>query len=102
MPSDPLNSQQVEPLLAQLEGWRVEEGKTLVKTFKFKNFVQAVGFVDAITPIAEAEGHHPDLCLSWGKVEASLSTHSVGGLTTKDFSLAVKLDRAYSQLAQPA
>jgi len=78
----------------------VSDGKTLVKTFKFKNFVQAVGFVNAITPIAEAEGHHPDLCLSWGKVEASLSTHSIGGLSSKDFSLAAKLDRAYAQLAQ--
>jgi len=98
----PLSRKQFQPLLARLEGWRVEDDKRLVKSFKFKNFVEAVRFVNAITPIAEEQGHHPDLYVTWGEVRASLSTHSIGGLSDNDFNLAVKLDRAYSQLTQPA
>lgn len=97
----PLSRKQFQPLLAQLEGWRVEDDKRLVKSFKFKNFVEAVRFVNAITPIAEEQGHHPDLYVTWGEVRASLSTHSIGGLSDNDFNLAVKLDRAYAQLTQP-
>ncbi len=96
----PLTAEQIAPLLSQLaEGWEVEEGKKLVKRYKFKNFVQAVDFVNAITPIAEAEGHHPDLYVKWGQVRAYVWTHKIGGLTESDFYLAAKLDRAYAKLS---
>ena len=65
----------------------------LAKTFKFPDFVQAVGFVDQITPVAEAEGHHPDLEVSWGRVRVRLWTHTARGLTENDFVLAAKIDR---------
>jgi len=98
----PLRLEQFQPLLAQLEGWRVEDGKKLIKSYKFKNFVEAVRFVNALTPVAEEQGHHPDLYVTWGEVRASLSTHSIGGLSESDFSLAAKLDRVYQDAGKPA
>jgi 4a-hydroxytetrahydrobiopterin dehydratase len=76
-----------------VRGWEVEEGKRLVKAFRFKDFLGAVGFVNAITPVAEAEGHHPDLLVRWGEVRVTLWTHAVGGLTENDFILAAKIDQ---------
>ena len=93
----PLTPDRIAPLLAQLDGWELEGGSRLVKSYRFKNFVQAVAFVNLITPIAEAEGHHPDLYLRWGEVRASLWTHAINGLSDNDFILAAKLDRAYAQ-----
>ena len=98
----PLRPEQLQPLLAQLEGWRVEDAKKLVKSYKFKNFVEAVRFVNAITPIAEDQGHHPDLYVRWGEVRAYLWTHTIDGLSEKDFIMAAKLDRAYQSSGQPA
>jgi 4a-hydroxytetrahydrobiopterin dehydratase len=92
----PLTSEQIAPLLAQLDqGWHVEDGKKLVKRYKMRNFVQAVDFVNRITPIAEAEGHHPDLYVRWGEVKVFQWTHAIDGLTPSDFYLAAKLDRAF-------
>lgn len=93
----PLGTEEIAPLLQQLEGWEVEENKKLVKRYKFKNFVQAVDFVNQITPMAETQGHHPDLYVRWGEVRALVWTHKIDGLTESDFYLAAKLDRAYSE-----
>ena len=87
-----LTAEQVAPLLSQLDGWKVQDGTTLTKTFAFPDFVKAVGFVNAITPVAEGEGHHPDLTVTWGKVGVSLTTHAIGGLSENDFILAAKID----------
>ena len=81
-------------MLDQLQGWEVRKGKQLAKSFKFRNFVEAVDFVNVVTPIAEAEGHHPDLFVKWGEVRVSLWTHVVGGLSENDFILAAKIDQA--------
>lgn len=94
----PLTSEQIAPLLAQLEGWQVEAGKKLIKSFRFKNFVEAVAFVDAVAKVAEEEGHHPDLYLRWGEVRAFVWTHKIDGLTESDFYLAAKMDRVYDAL----
>jgi 4a-hydroxytetrahydrobiopterin dehydratase len=93
----PLEADQIAPLLAQINGWEVENDRRLVKTYRFKNFVEAVAFVNAVTPVAEEEGHHPDLYVSWGKVRVLLWTHKIDGLTESDFILAAKLDRVYAQ-----
>ncbi len=91
----PLTAAQIEPLLARLNGWRVEDGKKLSKSYRFQDFAQAVGFVNAITPVAEAEGHHPDLYVRWGEVRVYLWTHAVDGLTESDFIMAAKIDRLH-------
>ena len=97
----PLTEDEEVPLLAQVPGWRVDESeghRQLVRGFRFPNFVTAVDFVNRITPIAEAEGHHPDLLVAWGRVRAQLWTHAAGGLTENDFVLAAKIE----QVAAPA
>lgn len=92
----PLTAEEIAPLLGQLDGWQVEDNKKLIKAFRFKNFVEAVDFVNAIAPVAEAEGHHPDLYVRWGQVRVYLWTHKIDGLTESDFVMAAKIDRAYA------
>jgi 4a-hydroxytetrahydrobiopterin dehydratase len=92
----PLTHDAIAPLLAQLEGWQVEGDKKLIKSFKVKNFVEAVDFVNRIAPVAEAENHHPDLYVRWGEVRVHLWTHKIDGLTESDFYMAAKIDRAFA------
>jgi pterin-4a-carbinolamine dehydratase len=93
----PLTPEAFEPLLQQLSGWEVEDGKKIGKSYRFKDFVEAVAFVDAIVPLAEGEGHHPDLFVKWGAVRVYLSTHAAGGLTDNDFVMAAKIDRMHGE-----
>jgi 4a-hydroxytetrahydrobiopterin dehydratase len=88
----PLAGEQLEQLKQQLPGWQVVDGHHLVKTFSFPDFRTALEFVNQAGAIAEAEGHHPDLLLSWGKVEVKTWTHKIDGLTESDFILAAKID----------
>ncbi len=89
----PLTAKQVEPLLAQLEGWRPVDGHHLTKTWTFGDFAAALAFVNRVGELAEQEGHHPDVYLSWGKVRIELFTHKIDGLSESDFVLAAKCDR---------
>lgn len=92
----PLEPGQLTPLLAQVPGWQLDQAKghdQLVRTFRFPDFRQAVEFVNRIAEVAEAEGHHPDLSIGWGRVQVRLWTHAAGGLTLNDFILAAKIDR---------
>lgn len=93
----PLTREQFAPLLAQLDGWQIEQDRMLIKGFRFKNFVEAVNFVNVITPIAEAENHHPDLRVAWGQVRVELWTHKINGLSEADFVMAAKIDRAHTR-----
>jgi len=95
----PLRAKEIAPLLAQLDGWRVEARKKLLKSYRFKNFVEAVAFVNAVTRVAEREGHHPDLYVRWGEVRVYLWTHKIDGLTESDFVMAAKIDRVYARRA---
>ena len=89
----PLFRPRVEELLKEVDGWHLSpDSKKISKEFTFKNFVKAMAFANAITPIAEAEGHHPDLYVGWGKVRVELSTHAIGGLSENDFILASTID----------
>lgn len=90
----PLTTAQIEPLLAQLDGWRVERNHHLEKTYLLKNFAEALALVNRLGAVAEREGHHPDLYLAWGKVEVKIWTHKIDGLTESDFVLAAKFDAA--------
>ena len=90
----PLAGEALESLAAGLAGgWTVAEGKRLEKPFAFKDFQEALGFTNRVGALAEAQGHHPDISLAWGKVAITLWTHSVGGLSETDFILAAKIDR---------
>ncbi len=90
----PLTREQFAPLLVQLDGWAVEDDRKLVKQYRFKDFRRALEFVNRAGEIAEAEGHHPDLHLAWGRVGTEIWTHKINGLTESDFVMAAKLDRA--------
>lgn len=89
----PLSPDEAGKLLAELSGWRIEENRKLKKEFTFKNFEQTMAFVNEIAKVAEEEGHHPDLEVSYGKLEVELTTHAIGGLSENDFILAAKIDR---------
>lgn len=78
--------------LRRLVGWEVVNRHYLRKEYRFPDFVTALAFVNRIAELAEAEQHHPDLALSWGKVGVQLFTHSVDGLTEADFRLAARID----------
>ncbi len=81
-------------MLGQVSDWSLSDDmKKISKQFKFENYMKAMDFANKITPIAETEGHHPDLAIGWGKVGVSLTTHSIGGLSENDFILAAKIDK---------
>ena len=67
-------------------------GKEIRKKFELKDFVRAMGFVNSVALLAEKANHHPDIDIRWNAVTLTLSTHSAGGLTEKDFVLARKID----------
>ena len=73
--------------LTGLPGWQIEAGE-LAKTFQFKDFRAALGFVNQVGELAEAAGHHPDIDIRYNRVRLALVTHDAGGLTAKDFDLA--------------
>jgi 4a-hydroxytetrahydrobiopterin dehydratase len=80
-------------LLYQLgHDWEVVKDHHLEKKFTFPDFAEALAFTNKVGAIAEAEGHHPDIHLAWGKVRVVIWTHDVKGLTKKDFALATKVE----------
>ena len=93
----PLTPDEIQPLLAKVEGWRVEDDKKLMKAYKFEDFMGPMRFANKIAEVAEEEGHHPDLYVAYGKLEAYIWTHKVNGLTESDFILAAKIDREHDR-----
>ena len=88
----PLSAAQIGELQADLEGWTVDKGHHLEKSYRFPDFVTAWRFVNEVGALAEEEGHHPDIYLTWGKVRIQIWTHKIDGLTESDFILAAKID----------
>lgn len=91
--------EQVNKLLAQIQGWTIEGNfnkdtkDKLIKNYKFKNFKEAIAFVNKVADLAEEERHHPNINIhSWNKVRIELYTHAIGGLCENDFILAAKID----------
>ena len=92
-PSARLSEPEIAALLTELDsGWTIRDDR-LHRKVRFPDFAQGLSYVNAIGAVAEAQNHHPDLLLAWGKVEIVLWTHSQGGLTRSDFVLAAKIDR---------
>ena len=91
----PLAGEELDKMKAHAPGWRVVDGHHLAREFAFPDFKTALDFVDRVGAVAEEEGHHPDLCLSWGKVDIRTWTHKIDGLTESDFILAAKIDRLH-------
>jgi 4a-hydroxytetrahydrobiopterin dehydratase len=82
-----------------VQGWDVVSEHHITKTFTFPDFRTALDFVDRVGETAEQEGHHPDIFLTWGKVEIKIWTHKIDGLTESDFIMAAKIDRLQRESA---
>src|SRR5690606_38942571 len=93
----PLSMEAATRLLEQLDGWEIEQGR-VAKTFTFKDFAEALAFVNRIGAISEEQGHHPDIYMTWGKVSLEIWTHKIDGLTESDFILAAKFDEALAAM----
>jgi 4a-hydroxytetrahydrobiopterin dehydratase len=91
----PLKGPDLERLAAQVSAWKVVNEHHLNKSFLFPDFKTALDFVNRVGAVAEEEGHHPDLCLGWGKVDVTTYTHKIDGLTESDFILAAKIDKLF-------
>ena len=90
----PLSKDEAEKLMQQVKDWHLSaDAKHISKEYRFLNFLEAIGFANKITAVAEEEGHHPDLSIGWGKVEVELSTHAIKGRSENDCILAAKIDR---------
>ena len=87
-----LSPQDAQRHLSALPEWKIVSGE-LVRTFQFKDFRAALGFVNQVGELAEAAGHHPDIDIRYNKVRLALITHDAGGLTAKDFDLAGQADK---------
>jgi 4a-hydroxytetrahydrobiopterin dehydratase len=93
----PLEGDPLGTLTAQLGGgWQVVDGRRLEKTYKLKNFRQALNFTNRVGEMAESIGHHPDIHVAWGKVKLILWTHKIGGLAEADFIFAAKADQLFA------
>jgi|SRR5581483_2600481 len=93
----PLQGEELRSYADQLPEWKVTDGHHITRTFLFPDFKQALNFVNRVGAVAEAEGHHPDILLTWGKAEVKTYTHKIDGLTESDFILAAKIDQEYGQ-----
>jgi 4a-hydroxytetrahydrobiopterin dehydratase len=91
----PLTGDQLHGYSHQLPQWQVVNEHHITRAFTFPDFKQALDFVNRIGAVAEQQGHHPDLLLTWGKVEVTLWTHKIDGLTESDFIMAAKSDSLY-------
>ena len=88
-----LTKEQATDFMEHVPLWSINADSTEIhRVYRFKDFKEALAFVNKVGDIAEEQGHHPDIKLGWGKVELSLSTHSIGGLSENDFVLAAKVD----------
>jgi 4a-hydroxytetrahydrobiopterin dehydratase len=90
----PLEGEELDSYYQQIsDEWKLVDNHHLERKFTFNNFQQALDFTNEIGGLAEKEGHHPDIALSWGKVVLTLYTHKIDGLSDADFVFAAKIDK---------
>jgi len=95
-----VTAEEIAELQPQIPEWNLQERRgipQLERVYKFRNFVQALSFTNAVGEIAEAEGHHPALLTEWGRVAVTWWTHKIKGLHRNDFIMAAKTDRVYGE-----
>lgn len=89
----PLTVKEAQDMMSQLNDWAlIDEAHLLAKSFRFKDFAETMEFINKVAAIAEEEGHHPDLTITYGAATVELMTHAIGGLSENDFILAAKID----------
>lgn len=87
----PMTVVKARALLKETPGWELD-GKKIRRTFTFKNFKATMAFVNNVADLAEAEGHHPDMGVHWGRVDMEFWTHAIDGLSENDFIMAAKVN----------
>lgn len=87
----PMDIKEAKKYLPSIPDWMLY-GDKIIRQFEFKNFIQSMNFVNKVAQIAEDEGHHPDIFVSYNKVKLELTTHNANGLTMNDFVMAAKID----------
>lgn len=88
----PLTDKEAETLLEELDnGWKLNDMGHLYKKYRLEGFMEPMGFANKVAELAEKEGHHPDLKISWGSCVVEIWTHKINGLTESDFILAAKI-----------
>ena len=93
----PIEGEEARRLLSEIDArWELIDDHHLVSRFKFDDFAVALAFANRIGAIAEVEGHHPEICVTWGKVKLLIWTHAIDGLSENDFILAAKIDRLHA------
>ena len=90
-----LDDSQISENLSGLTGWE-RSGNEIVKSYKLSDFIASIGFVNKIAILSEKADHHPDILVQYSTVKITLSTHSEGGLTEKDFKLAAEIEGAFN------
>ncbi len=88
----PLKGEKLKSLYEQLRSWKLIDNHHIEKEYQFEDFRRALNFTNQVGELAEAEGHHPDIYLAWGKVKLTLWTHKIDGLSESDFIFAAKAD----------
>ncbi|MGH6874445.1 MAG: 4a-hydroxytetrahydrobiopterin dehydratase [Aestuariivirgaceae bacterium] len=94
----PLNREEAQRLQAQARDWQLlDEASRIERRFSFRNFREALRFVQRVGDIAENEGHHPDIQFGWGYATVSLQTKKIKGLHENDFIMAAKIDQVFAE-----
>ncbi len=94
-----LSAEQIAEKLKALSGWEYKNN-TISKTFKFKEFLRGIEFVQKVAEIAEASDHHPDITINYTRVTFSCTTHDFGGVSDRDFKLAQNIEIAFKDLGE--
>ena len=89
----PMKGEQINEMSSQLPDWQVVNEHHLQRAYSFKDFREALAFVNRVGELAEEQGHHPDISFGWGKADITIWTHKIDGLTESDFVLAAKIDK---------
>lgn len=88
----PLTPEAVAGMMAELDGWQLDDGTAIRKRFEFKGFAKPVEMANLAAWLGNRQGHHPDISFGWGYCEVRFTTHAAGGLTENDFICAARLD----------
>jgi 4a-hydroxytetrahydrobiopterin dehydratase len=94
----PFDVETIRSLQPMVPKWKPDEdAEKITRSFRFKDFVEAMRFVNKIAEVAETEGHHPDFFVSYSYVKITLTTHNINGLSENDFIMAAKIDEVYER-----
>jgi 4a-hydroxytetrahydrobiopterin dehydratase len=91
----PLKGTELQQILQQVPEWKAINEHHITRAFTFPDFKQALAFVNRVGEVAEQQGHHPDILLTWGKAEITMWTHKIDGLTRSDLIMAAKIDQLF-------